>query len=136
MLAVTSYKVDFVEAQRARVSRQLKAYDALAKAAKPAQVEAFAPEFFENMVLALDHFFMHRQRSFEGKDGNPLNEVRMLAVSLLDYDGVMTKDNTIKYDPAKSVTGIGVGQSIVVTRESFAALAEGFFREIEAKYPV
>ena len=135
MLAVTSYKTDFVKAQRARVARQLKAYDALAKAAKPAQAAAFAPDFFENMVLALDHFFMHRQRSFEGKDGNPLNEVRMLAVSLLERDGVMSKDNTIKYDPAKSVTGIAVGEKIVLTRESFAALAEGFFREIAAKYP-
>lgn len=135
MLAVTSYKPDFLAAQRDRVSRQLAAYDALVKGAKAKDVAAFGPEFFESMVLALDHFFMHRQRSFEGKDGNPLNEVRMLAVSLLEKDGVMTKDNTIKYDPAKSITGIAIGEPIVVDRETFERLANAFLGEIEKKYP-
>ena len=135
MLGVGSYKADFVKAGLDRVARQLKAYDALVKGATAAQAAAFAPDFFENMILALDHFFMHRLRMNEGKDGNPLNEVRMLAVSLLEHGGVMTKDNTIKYDPAKSVTGIAVGDRIVATRKSFAALADAFFDAIEKKYP-
>ncbi len=135
MLAVTRYKREFVEAGRVRVKRQLRAYDALTKTAKAPEVEAFAPEFFNNMVLALDHYFMHRQRSLEGKDGNPLNEVRMLAVSLLEHDGVMSRDNTIKYDAARAVTGIAVGQKIVLDRQAFERLAAAFFAEIEARYP-
>lgn len=134
MLAVTSYKKAFIEAGRGRVARQLSAYDALIKDAGKADIEAFAPEFFNNMVLALDHYFMHRQRSFEGKDGNPLNEVRMLAVSLLEQDGVMTRDSTIKYDSGRSVTGIALGQSISISREMFEALADAFFNEIERRY--
>lgn len=135
MLAVTSYRPEFIAAQRDRVARQLAAYDAVIAGGKPAAVAAFAPEFFATMVLALDHFFMHRQRSLEGKDGNPLNEVRMLAVSLLEHGGVMTADKTIKYDAGRSVTGIAVGAAIVIGREKFAALAEAFLAEIAKRYP-
>jgi hypothetical protein len=39
------------------------------------------------MVLGLDHYFLHRVRKLEGKDGNPLNEVRVICDSLTDNDG-------------------------------------------------
>lgn len=133
MLGRASYSLDFIIACRKRAEKQLKLYDALAKKAGK-EAEAFAPEFFNTMVLALDHYFMHRLRGKEGKDGNPLNEVRMLAASLLENDGVMTKDNTIKYDPGKSITGIALGQKIVINRKQFEALLDGFFDEIAAKF--
>ena len=133
MLGRATYSLDFIMACRKRAEKQLKLYDALAKKAGK-EADAFAPEFFNTMVLALDHYFMHRLRGKEGKDGNPLNEVRMLAASLLENDGVMAKDSTIKYDPAKSLTGIAVGKKIVITREQFEALADGFFDEIAAKF--
>jgi hypothetical protein len=133
MLGLANYSVDFIMACRKRAEKQLKLYDPLAKKAGK-EIDAFAPEFFNTMVLALDHYFMHRLRGKEGKDGNPLNEVRMLAASLLEHDGVLTKDNTIKYDPGKSITGIGLGKKIVINREQFEALADGFFDEIAAKF--
>jgi hypothetical protein len=133
MLGRAAYSVDFIMACRKRAERQLELYDALAKKAGK-EADAFAPAFFNTMVLALDHYFTHRLRGKEGKDGNPLNEVRMLAASLLENDGVMTKDNTIKYDPAKSVTGIALGQKIVIDRKQFEALMDGFFDEIGAKF--
>jgi hypothetical protein len=133
MLGRASYSIDFIMACRKRAERQLKLYDALAKKAGK-EIDAFAPEFFNTMVLALDHYFMHRLRGREGKDGNPLNEVRMLAASLLENDGVLAKDNTIKYDPGKSIAGIGIGQKIEIDREQFEALADGFFDEIAAKF--
>jgi hypothetical protein len=46
----------------------------------------------------------------------------------------LAKDNTIKYDPGKSITGIGLGKKIVITREKFEALADRFFDEIAAKF--
>lgn len=133
MLGRASYSLDFIMACRKRAEEQLKLYDALAKKAGK-EAEAFAPEFFNTMVLALDHYFMHRLRGKEGKDGNPPNEVRMLAASLLENDGVMSKDNTIKYDPGKSITGIAIGDKIVIDRKQFEALLDGFFDEIGAKF--
>ncbi len=133
MLGRATYDLDFIMACRKRAERQLALYDAVAAKAGP-EVVAFAPEFFNTMVLALDHYFMHRLRGKEGKDGNALNEVRMLAVSLLENDGVMTKDNTIRYDAARSVTGIAIGEAIVIDRQQFAALADRFFDEIAARF--
>ena len=133
MLGRASYSQDFIIACRKRAEKQLKLYDALAKTGGKA-AEAFAPEFFNTMVLALDHYFMHRLRGKEGKDGNALNEVRMLAASLLENDGVMAKDNSIKYDAAKSISGIAIGQKIVVDRKRFEALADGFFDQIAEKF--
>jgi hypothetical protein len=46
-------------------------------AAKPPDIGAFERQFFNHMILALDHYFGHRGRTMEGKDGKPLNEVRM-----------------------------------------------------------
>ena len=133
MLGRATYPLDFIMACRKRAEKQLGLYDALAAKAGP-EVAAFAPEFFNTMVLALDHYFMHRLRGKEGKDGNALNEVRMLSSSILENEGVMTKDNTIKYDPAKSVTGIAIGETIIIDRQQFEALADRFFDEIAVKF--
>ena len=49
-----------------------------------AAVDAFVPRFFNGLVLQLDYSFVHRTRNLEGKDGNPLNEVRVLCSSLFE----------------------------------------------------
>ncbi len=36
------------------------------------------------MILALGHYFVHRGRHTEGKDGNPLTEVRMLCDAIME----------------------------------------------------
>lgn len=132
MLAVTSYKPDYVANSLKAIEAQLKAYRALPKGKER---DAFAPMFFRNMVLALDHYFLHRQRSSEGKDGSPANEVRMFCNAIHDNGGVLAKDTQIKYDPAKSVTGIKIGEQIVLDDKSFAKLAYAFFEDIAARYP-
>src|SRR4051794_4020289 len=100
MLAATSYKENYVAACRAQVEALIKAYRKLAKKA-PTETAAFAPGYFAAMVLALDSFFLHRQRSLEGKEGGPLNELRMLCDSIKEHDGVMASNSTIKYDAKK-----------------------------------
>lgn len=88
---------------------QLAAYEVLVAAARKktgadeAAFDAFEPLFFGNLVLVLDNFFVHRMRGLEKKDGNSLNEVRMLCNSILQNDGVLAANKTIKFDSSKSV---------------------------------
>lgn len=134
MLAVSSYKPDYIKACRARVERQLSGWKKMAMAA-PSEAAAFAPGYFNNMVLALDHYFLHRQRSNEGKDGAPCNEVRMLCDSIKENGGVLARNSTIKFDPAKSATGLRIGDTIALDAKSFGALADAFFEDIAKRYP-
>ncbi|MFO1183487.1 MAG: hypothetical protein U1E56_01710 [Bauldia sp.] len=134
MLAVNAYSGEAIAAARARVDAQLAAYRKFAASAGAKERAAFEPGFFAAMVLALDRYFVHRTRALEKKDGNPLNEVRMICASLTEGDGTLKADPTIKYDPAKSVTGLKLGEPIVLDAERFAALAKAFFAEIAAKF--
>jgi hypothetical protein len=133
MLAVTSYKKDYLEACRAGARAQMASFRKLMREA-PAAAKSFAPGYFATQVLALDHFFLHRQRSFEGKAGGPLNELRMLCDSIKEADGLMTANSTIRYDPSRSVTGIALGQKIVLDDRLYERLSEAVFDEIAAKY--
>ncbi|HZY67712.1 MAG TPA: hypothetical protein VFE52_03950 [Devosia sp.] len=133
MLAVSSYKQDYVDACRAAAHSQLAAFRKLKQQA-PEAAAAFAPGYFITQVLALDHLFLHRQRSLEGKAGGPLNELRMLCDSIKENGAVMTGNSTIKYDPAKSVTGVAVGQGIELDDEAYERLSEAVFNEIETKF--
>jgi hypothetical protein len=55
------------------------------------------------MVLILDTYFTHRSRTTEGKDSNPLNEVRVLCNSILENKSVLRADKSIKLKPETSV---------------------------------
>ena len=57
------------------------------KASLDAAVAGFEPLFFGNLVVVLDGYFMHRMRATEGKDGNPLIEVRALCSSIMTNQG-------------------------------------------------
>lgn len=81
-----------------------------------------------------DYLFVHRTRALEKKDGNPLNEVRMICNSLLQNQGMLAADNAIKLDPSKSVLGLHVGDEIRMNAADFQRLSDAFFDEIEAKF--
>ena len=85
-------------------------------------------------MLALDEYFVHRLRAVEGKDGNPLNEVRVLATSLMLHDGVVTVEKSIKWKPEASVLGLAPGDRIELDEKRFTKLAAAYFDEIEAKF--
>jgi hypothetical protein len=76
----------------------------------------------------------HRARGLEKKDGNPLNEVRILCNSMMNNNDLMCADKTIKFDPAKSVLKYRVGDEIKLNEADFVRLAAAFFAEIESKY--
>jgi len=132
MLAVSSYKPDYVRACHEKLAAQLAAFRAL-PAGKPK--DAFATGYFNAMVLVLDSYFLHRQRSNEGKEGGPLNELRMLSDGIKENGAVLARNTTIKYDPAKSVTGIAIGAAISLDGESFEALSDAVFGDVLSRYP-
>jgi len=130
MLAVSEYSQDYVDACRARMRDTLDAYRAVR------DTDAFEPKFLAHMVLALDNSFVHRLRNKELKDGNPLNEVRLLATSIMSNDGLLLADKQVKLDPETSILGLEPGDPIVLDADDFARLSEAFFAEIERKYVV
>jgi hypothetical protein len=56
MLVVSSYAEDYVDACRAQVAAQLASYRNLL-ATKRSEIQAFERQFFNHMILALDHYF-------------------------------------------------------------------------------
>ena len=134
MLMVSSYTKDYVDACRAKVAAQLASYRKML-AAKPSQIDAFERQFFDHMILALDHYFVHRGRGMEGKDGNPLNEVRMLGEAIMENQGRMSASKTIRYKPETSILKFKAGDEIRLNADDFARLSAAFFDEIEKKYP-
>jgi hypothetical protein len=135
VLARNSYEKAYVDGCRATIDRQLAAYDTLASGAKEAAVADFEPLFCGNLVLVLDQMFQHRTRGLEGKDGNPLNEVRLLAASWTENDGVLVKDKQIKQGADLGVLGLEPGDQISITREQLGRLAEAYFAEVEVRFP-
>ena len=131
MLGVNSYSQEYVDACRARVDEAVAAYERVASSADGAAVGVFQPRFYEHMVIALDAYFVHRLRKLEGKDGNALNEVRVLSASIMQ-GGKLEPDPTIKLKPETSILGLAAGDEMSLTSDDFARLAEGFFAELEA----
>jgi hypothetical protein len=143
MLAMNSYPQAYIDACRARVDSQLAAFRKLAAAKKraagkepslDAAFEAFETTFFNNMVIVLEGYFVHRTRGPEKKDGNPLNEVRVLTNSMLQNGERMMAESTLKMNPARSVLRHAVGDPIRLREADFTRLASAFFADLESKY--
>jgi hypothetical protein len=138
MLAVNRYDQTYIDGCRARIDAQVAAYRDMAMAARGpklgAAIEALEPRFFNALVLQLDYSFVHRTRNMEGKDGNAMNEVRVVCNSLLHGDGTLLADKTVKLDPATSVLGLAPGDPIALDEGDFARLCDAFFERLEASY--
>jgi hypothetical protein len=83
MLSVAKYSQDHIDRCRSQIDADIAAYADLGST-----VSALESVFFNNMVLALDHYFLHRARNLEGYDvGDEINvgeeEFRRLAEGFL-----------------------------------------------------
>ena len=97
-------------------------------------LRTFEGLFFNNLILVLDRFYVHRLHMVTGKDGNPLNEVEMICDSLLNNKGILRGNNVIKYMPGQSVVKLNVGDKIRLTADEFERLSAAFFAELERKF--
>lgn len=75
---------------------------------------------------------VHRlpRADYEGKDGNPLNEVRIVCDSLMNNKGILRGDKQIKLTPEKSVLKLNIGDRIRLTEAEFGRLSAAFFGEL------
>jgi hypothetical protein len=141
MLGMKTYALPYTNACRASVDADVAAYRK--QTGKTASKE-FEARFFNNEVLLLDYMFVHRLTGIEGKDGNPLNEVRVLCNSLLLNGGKLQVEKLpgwpnsagagMKLPPAKSVLKLQAGDEIKLTEAEFVRLSNAFFAEIEARF--
>jgi len=141
MLCINNYRQAYIDNCRARVDTQVTAYQIVVAASKnqsitnfDTAIKALEPHFFSNMALALDSYFVHRARAIEKKDGNPMNEVRILCNYTINNYCILCEDKTIKYDPTKAILKYRIGDEIKLNEAEFIRLASAFFAEIERKY--
>lgn len=142
MLGRKNYSQDELDSSRAAIGDQLDAYRRLAAAIRSGAdgeeagcaLAGFEARFFTNMVLVLDRHFVHRVRAVSGTDGNPLNEVELIADSVMLNGGVLRKSNVIKYASSRCVLGLEIGEEISLTAEDFDRLSAAFLAEIEKRF--
>jgi hypothetical protein len=134
MLSMTSYGREYIDDCRALIDARVAAYRGLAAAAPADAMAEFEAAYFNNLVMVLELCFVHRTRGLEKKDGNPLNEVRVLTTSIMSNDGRLTVEKQIKLNPDTSVLGLREGDRIAVTEDGFVGLAKAFFADIELKF--
>jgi hypothetical protein len=89
---------------------------------------------WNQLVVALEHWFAQRIPKVEGRDGNPLNEVRAIADSVTEHGSVLVVPKGIKLRAEASVLGLEPGEEITLDGDSFERLFDAFLAEIEAKY--
>ena len=137
MLMRGDYPTEYVDAVRAMVADNVASYTALGLP----EGNDFERGYVHQLLLALDSYFTHRGRGQEGKDGNPLNELRMITDSLQGNDArgpivpLLAPNSTIKYKPESSVLGLAVGDPLDLSVEEYEKLAVAFLDELEKRFP-
>ena len=139
MTAIHYYPREYIHGCRAALAKQVGAFQAFrAAGTKDAKIAAtmaaLEPLYFNSLLLVLEGYFVHRARNIEKKDGNVLNEVRMLTAALMENGGVLEADRAIKYVAEKAVLKIAVGERIALDQAGFMRIAQAFLGEIEARY--
>lgn len=141
MLGRKDYTKEELDHATRAVTEEIAAYRKLAKAVEAtgdkkaaAALAGFEPIVFNNMVLTLDRYFVHRLRMVTGKDTNPLNELELLTDSLMNNDGVLRGNNVIKYSPEDAVLNLETGAKIKLSAADFEQFAKGVLAEIDDKF--
>lgn len=143
MLGTKEYEPDYLDACRSRVESQVAMFREVAQAARDhgdadvsaleGALESLEYEYFNNMLIVLEGYFIHRLSSPEGRAGKALHEVRVLARSLVENGGTVMADPELTLDPDRTVLGLRAGDPITLTLHQFRRVSDAFFREIQGK---
>ena len=136
MLGRKNYTQEEIDQGKVALDHQLAAYKKLVRAVAgtsadlkvKSALESFEALFFNNMTLVLDRYYVHRLpgADYEGKDGNPLNEVSIVCDSLMNNKGILRGDKQSKLTPERSILKLNIGDPIRLTKAEFARLSAAF----------
>lgn len=128
MLAVSRYAPEYVERCRNTF------HATIAACGKGLSSTKGEPLVTCQLIVALEGWFAQRTRGMEGKDGNPMNEVRLLASSITHHGGVLTLEKGLRLTVEGSVLGIAPGDVIAPSLHDLAHLVDAFLDAIERTY--
>ena len=129
MNARNAYTSDEIEACRDNCDALLAAW-----AANDVEDSTLESMVFAQGVVVLDAWFGGRERDLEGEDGNPMNEVRVVADSVVGNAGVLRVDGPIRWTPERTVLRLAVGDDVEVTANGYERLAAAYLAGIELTY--
>lgn len=129
MLSVKHYPAEYIDAGQARFDRTVSVLERSVPAAGDDLTD-----MVHFVILGLDMAFVHRMRGNEGKDGNPLNEVRMLTNSILSNGGVLAAETTIGYRADQAVLGVAIGDPIAPSTDDLRRLGHAYFDTIRQRF--
>ena len=138
------YPAAYVQAARDEIAAQIRAYRDLVAAASKASgmsltridaaLSAFEPAFFNNLLIALEDAL----RAPPARPGRPGRQSARGAHAGRRADGQRRRAGRgqgRRYDPAKAVLRIDIGERIHLNADDFEALCAMFLHEIETRFP-
>jgi hypothetical protein len=130
-----------VQACRTELAAQVQAYRDLVGAASKASgmsltridaaLAALEPAFFNNLLIALDARFANRPDGVDGRQGDALDEVRLLCAALMANGGVLAAQPGVAYEPSLAVLRVDIGERVALNADDFEAIAAAFLDTIE-----
>ena len=124
-----AYTSDEIEACRDNCDALLAAW-----AANDVEDTTLESMVFAQAVVVLDAWFADRDRDLEGDDGNPMNEVRVIADSVVRNAGTLRVEGPTRWAPERTVLRLAVGDEVEITANGYERLAAAYLAAIEMHY--
>lgn len=128
MLGRKNYPREYIERCQRDIEAQIAEFNEL-----PPVTASFASRLAGHLVIVMDACFVNRLRATEGKDGNALNEVRLLAQSLM-YGDTVVDDSTVTWHKDAMVLGLTKGDDLELGISDVDKLQQAFFGQMLDKY--
>lgn len=87
---------------------------------------------FTQAVVVLDAWFAERKRDPESTGVGPLDEVRVIADSVIRNGGTLRVDGSVPWVPERTALRLEVGQEVEVTANGYERLAAAYLAALDA----